>query len=292
MQIISWNIQCGRGVDGRVDLGRIAAVIKDMGDADVICLQEVSRLNPDLDGGLGHDQLDEIAAYFAGYHPVFGAAIDRMHTTTGRRWQFGNAVLTKLPVRQIFCHQLPQPEAGNVIKHMPRQATEVVIEQADIPVRVMTTHLEFHSMRQRVAQMMRLRELFSDVVSHQEYQLDAAEDDPYFATPRPTASILCGDFNAIPDDEDYQALITPLADGADQYHDAWRLLHGDKAHTPTCGIFDHIQWPQGAHCRDYFFVSGDIAARVEKIEVQDRTDASDHQPIALKINFEPAKTRC
>jgi len=147
---------------------------------------------------------------------------------------------------------------------MPRQAIEVVVEQADLPLRVMTTHLEFHSMKQRVTQMIRLRELFFDVVSNQEYQLDAAEDDPYFATPRPAASILCGDFNAIPDDEDYQALITPLADGAVPYHDAWRLLHGDKAYSPTCGIFDRIQWPQGAHCHDFFFVSRDIAAKVKK----------------------------
>lgn len=290
MQIISWNIQCGRGVDGKVDLGRISAVIKEMGDADVICLQEVSRYNPDLDGGLGHDQLDELATHFKGYNTVFGAAIDRIHAKTNRRWQFGNAVLTKLPIRQIFCHQLPQPEADKVIKHMPRQATEIVIEHADLPLRVMTTHLEFHSMKQRVAQMIRLRELFFDIVSNQEYQFDTAEDDPYFATPRPAASILCGDFNAIPNDEDYQALITPLANNADQFHDAWRLLHSGKAHSPTCGIFDHIQWPQGPHCRDYFFVSREIATKVEKIEVQEQTDASDHQPVALTIDFGPAKT--
>lgn len=53
MQIISWNIQCGLGVDGKVDLARIANVMREMGDADIICLQEVSRFNPDLDMNMG-----------------------------------------------------------------------------------------------------------------------------------------------------------------------------------------------------------------------------------------------
>ena len=39
--IVSWNIQAGRGVDGRVDLVRIARTVRALADADVICLQEV-----------------------------------------------------------------------------------------------------------------------------------------------------------------------------------------------------------------------------------------------------------
>ena len=58
-KVLTWNIQCGLGVDGRVDLVRIADVIRTMADVDVICLQEVSRFNPELDGGqiaeLAHD---------------------------------------------------------------------------------------------------------------------------------------------------------------------------------------------------------------------------------------------
>ena len=57
--ILTWNIQCGLGVDGRVDLVRLADVIRSMADADVICLQEVSRFNPELDGG---ENVDQVAA--------------------------------------------------------------------------------------------------------------------------------------------------------------------------------------------------------------------------------------
>ena len=38
MEIISYNIQFGRGLDGRFDLGRICESVK---GADIICLQEV-----------------------------------------------------------------------------------------------------------------------------------------------------------------------------------------------------------------------------------------------------------
>ena len=40
IQILSWNIQCGLGIDGRTDLERIASVIKKMADFEVICLQK------------------------------------------------------------------------------------------------------------------------------------------------------------------------------------------------------------------------------------------------------------
>ena len=163
MRIISWNIQCGLGVDGRVDLGRIASVIGDIGPADVICLQEVARFNPEMDGGACHDQLQELAEYFQGYEKLFGAAIDRHHSETGRRWQFGNAILTNLPIFQTFAHSLPQPAPANPVKHMPRQALEAVVIKGTVPWRIVTTHLEFGK-TQRVAQMQHLRSLFEETL--------------------------------------------------------------------------------------------------------------------------------
>jgi len=284
MQIISWNIQCGLGVDGHIDLGRIARVIKNMGSADVICLQEVARFNPDLDGGVCHDQLQALAEFFPGYQPVFGVAVDRSHSKTGRRWQFGNAILTKLPILQTFSHQLPQPAPTEAVKHMPRQALEIVIKApTGDPFRVTTTHLEFHSMEQRLAQMLRLQDLLVETSANERYKSDVPIDSPYSATPRPVKNVLCGDFNAVPDDADYQALIQPSGQGGAQYSDAWRVIKGDAIHHPTCGLFDHRQWPQGPHCRDYFFVSTGMVESVRTIEVEDNTDASDHQPLAMTL---------
>ena len=76
IEILSWNIQNGRGVDGRVDLARIAARIREPGAPDVICLQEVSRRMAELDGGAGDDQAAVLAAALPGYQAFFGAAID------------------------------------------------------------------------------------------------------------------------------------------------------------------------------------------------------------------------
>ena len=39
MRLLTWNIQWGRGADGRVDLARTVAAIRAAGEFDVICLQ-------------------------------------------------------------------------------------------------------------------------------------------------------------------------------------------------------------------------------------------------------------
>ena len=39
MKLITWNIQFGVGVDGRLDLARIMAHARSMADFDVLCLQ-------------------------------------------------------------------------------------------------------------------------------------------------------------------------------------------------------------------------------------------------------------
>ena len=142
--ILSWNIQAGLGCDGVTDLGRIADTIRAR-DPDIICLQEVAQNVPDLAGG--DDQVDRLLGLFAGYHAVFGAAIDRAIGDWAGRARFGNLILSRLPVIQIFTHPLPQRAAPGV-KHMPRQATEIVADSAAGMLRIVTTHFEFHSQAQ------------------------------------------------------------------------------------------------------------------------------------------------
>ena len=57
MKLLSWNIQWGRGLDGRVDLARILRTIRGLGDFDVICLQEVAVNFPSLPGSQGENQI-------------------------------------------------------------------------------------------------------------------------------------------------------------------------------------------------------------------------------------------
>ena len=74
-RILSWNIQNGIGIDGRVSLPRVARVIEEMGPVDVICLQEVSR-GLELPGGTAPDQIAELDDLFPQYDAIFGAAVD------------------------------------------------------------------------------------------------------------------------------------------------------------------------------------------------------------------------
>ena len=68
IQLLSWNIQNGEGVDGAISLERIADTIFNMSTPDVICLQEVSR-NCKLKDGSQPDQLNQLAKIFVGYTP-------------------------------------------------------------------------------------------------------------------------------------------------------------------------------------------------------------------------------
>jgi endonuclease/exonuclease/phosphatase family metal-dependent hydrolase len=283
MEILSWNIQCGRGVDGRTDLARIAGTIRAFADPDVICLQEVGQHMPDLDGGAGLDQPAELARLFPEYEAVFGAALDRRpDPASERRSRFGNLVLSRRPALQAFRHQLPQP-ADPTARHMPRQATEIVVETDTGPLRIVTTHLEYHSAPQRLAQVVRLRALHQEVSTNERHPPAPAANGPYAAPPRPATALFCGDFNAELGSPEYQALLAPFDDGTPALADAWTLLNGEAPHPPTCGIFDRAQRPQGAHCSDYFFAPRDLAARLEDMAVDTETAASDHQPIRLRL---------
>ena len=97
MKLLSWNIQWGRGMDGRVDLARILRTIRELGDFDVPCLQEVAVNFPGLPG----------------YTAIYGPATD-MPDGRDHRSQFGNAIFSRLPVGQAWWHLLPWPGEADV----------------------------------------------------------------------------------------------------------------------------------------------------------------------------------
>src|SRR4029077_9582156 len=84
--VASYNIHRGLGLDRRLDLDRIAAVVAEIGP-DVIGLQEVIR----EDGVAHHDQ----AAYLA---EQLGMALVMGVVRPYRSGTYGNAVLSRLPV--------------------------------------------------------------------------------------------------------------------------------------------------------------------------------------------------
>lgn len=282
MRVISWNIQWGRGADGRVDLGRIVDAIRSMGAADVICLQEVAQNVEGLAGAGPEDGPALLAAAFAGHEPIYGPGVD-VPARAGGRARFGNLMLSRLPVDQVFRHLLPFPADASV-PGMQRACIEAVIAAPWGPVRVLTTHLEYYSMRQRMRQVEALRALQAE---RSEQNRDAAsgskESCPVFAPrPRPPGAILCGDFNFEPDGPEHARMEEPVGGEGSGFVDAWRALNGSVPHAPTVGLHG-AEWPDRAYCCDYFWVSGDLVPRLESIMVEAGTAASDHQPVLLEI---------
>lgn len=282
-RILTWNIQYGWGADAALDLDRIATTIRAFaGEPDIICLQELARHFPELDEGIGADQAAFFNARFFEYDSYFGAALDRAGPSRSRRRQFGNMILSRLPMLEVRSFPLPQP-AHPGVKHMRRIALEAVIVTAAGPLRVTTTHLEFHSEAQRLAQVEALRAFHQEACANTVAPPAAASEGTYVIVPRPPEAVVCGDFNFEVDAPEYRRMTAPFADGTPPLLDAWRARHGDRPHAPTCGIFDRDQWPQGGHARDFCFVSAPLALRVKDVVVDTKTNASDHQPVLLVL---------
>ena len=282
MKLITWNIQWGRGADGRVDLDRIVAHAQRFADFDVLCVQEVSAGHHQLPGCDGSDQFEQLAVRLPGYEPVAGVATDVLGAAGNRR-RFGNMLFSRLPVRQVFRHLLPWP-AEDGIMSMQRVAVEATLDTSLGMLRVTTTHLEYYSASQRAAQIDRLRELHRDAVAHSRVvRPGTAADGAFEPVPRAAVAVLVGDFNFKPDAPDHARLLAPMDPDTPAYCDAWELAHPGRPHEPTVGLHDKEQWPGLPFTFDFVCVSVDIAGRVRDVRVDVTTDASDHQPMLLEL---------
>jgi endonuclease/exonuclease/phosphatase family metal-dependent hydrolase len=168
LRVLTYNIHHGEGRDGRLDLFRLAEIMR-AAQPDLIALQEVDR---GTERAAGVDQLAELAGLL-GMHAEFGRTIDH----TGG--QYGVAILSRWPVASVQNRPLPSsPE------HEPRTALTVRFRAGeDGPwVRFTSTHLDnSRDAEEKLAQAGRLNELL--------------------ASGDPEPSLLAGDFNARPGTE-------------------------------------------------------------------------------------------
>ena len=280
MRIVSWNIQWGRGMDGRVDLARTAEWLRAV-DADVMCLQEVAVHQPGLPGGADEEQPKRLAGLFPDHEAIYGIGSD-LTDGAGRRRQFGNLILSKLPILQAFRHLLPSPPDPGV-PSMQRVAVEAVVNTPCGALRIVTTHLEYYSALQRAAQVEALKALQLEGYRHALMPRSSAETDPPFAVqPRGEYSVFCGDFNFPAGAPEHLRLQDDIAVGVPRLVDAWALAHAGEPHAPTAGV--HVAtFTAGPECYDFFFVSDNLDGRVVNVAVDARTDASDHQPVLLEL---------
>lgn len=282
MKLLTWNIQWGRGMDGRVDLGRILAGIRAMAEFDVICLQEVAVNFPGLPGSHGDDEVAILSAGLPGYTVVYGPATD-LPDGRGDRKQFGNVIFSRLPVGQVWRHLLPWPDDPGV-PSMQRVLVEAVVTAGFGPVRVLTTHLEYYSRLQREAQVDAIRHLHREACGHalQPRMGEGEAGGSFEVFERPAAAILCGDMNYPAEAAERARMLAPYDDGTPAWRDSWTVLNGALPHAPTVGIHE-VAWVDRPCCFDFVFLTEDLAPRLRSHCVNAVTAASDHQPVWVEL---------
>jgi endonuclease/exonuclease/phosphatase family metal-dependent hydrolase len=183
LRVATFNIHHGVGLDGVLDLARIAATVERTG-AQVVGLQEVDKHWSERSNFA--DQATLLAEQL-GMHLAFGANLDLDPPTPGApRRQFGTAILSAYNIRVTTNTLLPRPLGGE-----QRGLLEALIKVRGIPVRVFNTHLQHDSQVERLAQVDRIRQVL------------ATADE---------SVVLLGDLNATPNTPEIAGLTDLLVD--------------------------------------------------------------------------------
>jgi endonuclease/exonuclease/phosphatase family metal-dependent hydrolase len=245
VRLVTFNTHHGVGEDARHDLPRLAKVLASV-DADVICLQEVDRhfgeRSEDVDQAL-------LLSRALDMQLAWGPAIDEPGHA-GRSRQYGNALLSRLPLLVSDVHRLP---GGGE----PRSALRTMLELDGGTLWVTATHLTTRSREDRGAQVAALAALHTGEMA---------------------AGVLVGDFNAAPDAPELAALRGRFADAWDLAEErddraGWRFWQRDEGHTHPA---------RAPHRRiDQVWVSEGV--RVAAAQVLDAAGASDHLPLMVDL---------
>jgi endonuclease/exonuclease/phosphatase family metal-dependent hydrolase len=125
-RVMTYNIHHGEGLDGKVDLLRIAELIKREG-ADIVALQEVDK---GVERTARRDFPDELAA-LTGLTCVFS---NNYHFQGG---EYGNAVLTRFPVKRWT-----NTHFKKVNETEQRGILQLVLDVRGREIAFLTTHLD------------------------------------------------------------------------------------------------------------------------------------------------------
>ena len=172
LRVMSYNIHHAEGLDGKVDLERIANVLR-QSNADVIALQEVDK-NTERTGGI--DMPAELAKR-TGMNVVFGANLDNF-----QGGQYGTTILSRFPIESHENHLLKQSRKGE-----QRGVLQAVLAVNQGQLLFTCTHLDHKADP--------AERLFSET------QFAAL-----FAKHAALPALLCGDFNDTPDSELHKRL--------------------------------------------------------------------------------------
>jgi endonuclease/exonuclease/phosphatase family metal-dependent hydrolase len=289
MRLVSYNIQYSLGRDGRYDIGRIAETVR---GADIIALQEVERFYK-RSGDL--DQPAELARRLPDYHWIFGPALDLDASSSGspggptqRRRQFGNMVLSRLPI--VSSRNLLLPKFGTVAQFsMQRTALETTIVAPSGPARIYSIHLDHLADEIRAPQVDAILDIHARTAREGgawtgPHRAESKEGDP---PPLAREAILMGDFNFAPTSPLYQRIVGPLSpiygrlNNVGGFIDAWVAAGHGEQEGATCNNPRH----EFGHRIDFCFVTAPLAERVKRAWIDDKAAGSDHQPIWTEIDL-------
>jgi endonuclease/exonuclease/phosphatase family metal-dependent hydrolase len=147
IRVLCYNIHHGEGMDKKVDLMRIARVIR-AADPDLVALQEVDNKTKRT-GRI--DQTAELAR-LTGFHGRFGKAIDH------EGGEYGQAILSRFPTKDPIAHTLPGMPARE-----QRIAFEVRVTVDGRQMSFVTKHLDHQEPLLREKQAAKLNEMFGSV---------------------------------------------------------------------------------------------------------------------------------
>lgn len=294
MQIVTYNIQWGKGQDDVVDLSRIAQTVA---MADVICLQEVERNWREMPHC---DQVARLAALMPDHYAIFSPTVDlhdhRDSASKGRR-QYGLMLLSRWPILSTRTFPLPKyPVQGSLNDSSGLQ--EAVIAPDGKGIRIYNTHLNYLSQRQRRLQIDEVMKIIADAplqggaivgpgVPEEEYRQDWIAIGPEEVPAMPIPAILTGDFNMRPNSTNYDQIVGEsdpfygrLPDLA-RFSDVLTLVGQPEDEGTTHPEAD----PAGYQRIDHIFVSGDLIGAVNRAWIDTKADGSDHQPVFAELAF-------
>jgi endonuclease/exonuclease/phosphatase family metal-dependent hydrolase len=214
VRVLTYNIHHAQGVDGVLDLERIAEAIEDSG-AEVIGLQEVDRHWSERSEWV--DQPAWLAERLDMHH-VYAANLDLDPAAPGQpRRQYGTAILSRYPITESRNTLLPTCPGQE-----QRGLLQATIKVRDATLRFANTHLTYNG-AERKEQPAKVAELLA-------------------GSRRPI--VLVGDLNAVPTAPEITILTS-------HWNDTWpQVGEGpgctSEAGSPTRRI-DYILHSQGIH---------------------------------------------
>ncbi len=247
LRVMSYNIHHGEGTDGKLDMDRIAEIIR-QANPDLMGLNEV-------DNHFGSrsrfaDQAKQLAEKL-NMHYVFGPAINTGSPDKPR--QYGNAVLSNIPISQHQVHPLSGPTGLE-----PRSCLEVQVQIGNKSYTFIATHLDHTRSDVRAQQAGDLVKLLGDC---------------------PHQTILVGDFNCQPpglkQSPEWKQRTRAVGLILEKLNDAAEISSnaGESTGQPQSRI-------------DYVFVSPEIKVNSCRFIIDPVTKvASDHYPLIAELEL-------